>query len=396
MTTDATSEIEAYLRQVDGALGDLPRERRLEIIEGLREHIQDGLADELRLDDILARLGSPEQIAAAAAEPLVQPVRRRPGGLEIATLVLLGPGVVLLPLFGPLVGLGTMWGSRLWSRRDKTRVTALGAGDALLVALLIGAVALTAGADSETGATVLLVALMVAMALGIWVLPLVGAVLLARTVWPDRFAPAQGPAPVPGGPAAPGKFVPGRPFYLVAVLLVALAALALWFAVAHLGGGFPGNGTRVSGPATARVTLPQAGTYLVALEGPASPDPLEREADPPLDLTLAALGSGRSVPVHPVGSGFSYSTGDREGNAVARFTIEQPGEYEFTSRYPGGQAGPQATFVIGPDTTGGFVLGMLALFGSVGGFVLALICALAVLLWRSSARRRPSVGGPGL
>jgi hypothetical protein len=405
MTTDVASEIEAYLSRVDQALGDLPRARRLEIVDGLREHIHDGLAAEPDLGAILARLGSPEQIAAAAGEPLEQPPRRRPGALEIATLALLGPGVVLLPLFGPLVGLVTMWLSKLWGRRDKTLVSALMVGDVALVALLVVAAALAGRAGSDTGATVLLVALMVAMALGIWVLPLVGAVLLARKVWPDRFAPVAGPtpAPVPGGPAAAGgpgrpgrRLVPGRPFYLVAVLFGVVAAVALWFAVAHLSGGFPGNGTRVGGPATARVTLPEAGAYLVALEGPASSGGPEPAVDAPSDLTLTAVGTGRPVPVRPVSSGFSYGTGDREGHAVARFTIEQPGEYEFSSSYPGGRAGPPATFVIGLDTTGGFVLGLLALFASVGALVLAITCAIAVLLLRSSAWRRPSVRGPGL
>jgi hypothetical protein len=114
-----------------------------------------------------------------------------------------------------------------------------------------------------------------------------------------------------------------------------------------------------------------------------SPPPPEA----PLDLTLTAIGSDETVPIRPVSSGYSYGTGAREGHAVAKFSIEHSGDYLFTSSYPAGRDGPTATFVIGPDPTTAFILELLALFGSVGGFVLAIALVAGTLLWRKLAKQ---------
>ena len=118
MTTAHTNELVAdYLRRLERAAAPLPRSRRAELVAEIREHIDDalieaGAADEVAVRNVLERLGSPEEIAAAATPP-ADPTAHA-GKLEVVALIALA-----LPFVGWLVGIALLLASRAWSGRDK-------------------------------------------------------------------------------------------------------------------------------------------------------------------------------------------------------------------------------------------------------------------------------------
>ncbi|GAA1231622.1 HAAS signaling domain-containing protein [Oryzihumus leptocrescens] len=123
-TPSAEDLVLDYLSRLEAAASHLPPERRVELVEEIRSHIdaarESGEArDPAAVRNLLDRLGSPEEIAAAAA-----PDRRRgevrPGLLhEYATVATLLLGSILLPVIGWLCGVALLWTSRQWTTREK-------------------------------------------------------------------------------------------------------------------------------------------------------------------------------------------------------------------------------------------------------------------------------------
>lgn len=109
-----------YLRELDRALADLPRDRRQEIVDEIHAHIEESSAagDEIALRNVLDALGSPETIAADARERFGISVRRGGAWEAIAILATLIGGVIV-PAFGWLVGVVLLWTSRVWTIKDK-------------------------------------------------------------------------------------------------------------------------------------------------------------------------------------------------------------------------------------------------------------------------------------
>jgi uncharacterized membrane protein len=147
-TTDRL--VDDYLKQLDSELADLPRTRRREIVEEISEHIAEARTtvppqNEAGVRTLLDRLGDPAEIAAEARERFgVQPRKSRV--LEVATLVLLLVGGVVLPVIGWLIGVVLLWVSDAWSRRDKLIGTLVVPGGLLLpLALLTVAVSAEGG-----------------------------------------------------------------------------------------------------------------------------------------------------------------------------------------------------------------------------------------------------------
>lgn len=105
--------VEDYLRRLDAAAAHLPADRRAELAQEIREHIREANAeDEAAVREVLDRLGSPEEIAAAEAAP---PAR---GRLETVALIVLAAGFVA-PVVGYLIGAALVIASRAWTARDK-------------------------------------------------------------------------------------------------------------------------------------------------------------------------------------------------------------------------------------------------------------------------------------
>ncbi len=128
--------VEDYLRRLDAAAAGLAPDRREDLLSGIREHIDAAIAsgevtDEASLRALLDRLGEPEEIVAAAAEPgdatpWAPPPAiycRRPGiGLEIAAILLLTLGSLLF-VVGWLAGIVMVWSSRRWTLVEKLVAT---------------------------------------------------------------------------------------------------------------------------------------------------------------------------------------------------------------------------------------------------------------------------------
>ncbi len=114
----------AYLKRLQQELGDIPNDARRELLDDVREHIEEAWEasaqrDRTALEGILARLGEPQDLAQEhrARLGLPEPAQQRPGPLAIAA-------VVLTALFWPL-GLLLAWISGCWRTRHKAIATAI-------------------------------------------------------------------------------------------------------------------------------------------------------------------------------------------------------------------------------------------------------------------------------
>lgn len=140
MASRADHLVADYLRRLDAALRGAPGERRRELLDDIREHIDIARAKatgdpELAVREALERLGAPEEIAAEAWRRTDQ---RSPswGALEVFALILLLLGGLLLVGIGWFVGVALLWSSKVWSTCDKLVGTFLLPGGLLFAALL--------------------------------------------------------------------------------------------------------------------------------------------------------------------------------------------------------------------------------------------------------------------
>lgn len=139
MTDAARAQIEAYLRELREHLAGASRELREEICAEIEGHIEadlgDRASDASAVREVLARLGDPREIAAAAGvgEP-TPPSHRR---VEITAILLLTVGSLLVPVVGWVAGAVFLWVSRRFSLADKVFGTLVIPGG--LGGLLIGA-----------------------------------------------------------------------------------------------------------------------------------------------------------------------------------------------------------------------------------------------------------------
>jgi hypothetical protein len=105
--------VDDYLRRLDAAASTLPADQRDELISEIRDHLEEALrqtpaGDQAAVRNALERLGSPEEIAAAAADPAPgQPAgaASQINGLAIASVLVAvlwfaGLGAVLALFFG--------------------------------------------------------------------------------------------------------------------------------------------------------------------------------------------------------------------------------------------------------------------------------------------------------
>jgi uncharacterized membrane protein len=115
--------VEHYLHDLEEELRDLPPTRRRELLEEIREHIGEALAEmpgdeEAGVRNVLERIGEPAAIAEEARERLS--IRRaRPGIRETLALILLPIGGVVIPVLGWIVGAILLVSSRVWTAREK-------------------------------------------------------------------------------------------------------------------------------------------------------------------------------------------------------------------------------------------------------------------------------------
>lgn len=155
--------IAEYLGRLDAAAWPLPPSRRSELNAEVSDHIETALSeagntDEPTVRNVLDRLGRPEDIVAAEmdassggwpptgvpggnpAQPslFAQAAARGWGGVEIAAVLLLTAGALLLWFIGPIIGVVVAWFSERWTVREKRVATALILGSLVVELVLIG------------------------------------------------------------------------------------------------------------------------------------------------------------------------------------------------------------------------------------------------------------------
>lgn len=139
MNTDTI--VDEYLHALLVAATKLPGAAAAELVSDVREHVREAIAaaevaDEAAVRTILDRLGTPESIVEACLTPDSHgftPVPRPStpaasmGLTEMAAVLLMSIGSVMVPVFGPLAGIYFARASTKWSLRTKRRATWIGA-----------------------------------------------------------------------------------------------------------------------------------------------------------------------------------------------------------------------------------------------------------------------------
>jgi uncharacterized membrane protein len=132
--------VEHYLHDLEEELRDLPPARRRELLEEIREHIGEALAEipegeEAEVRNVLDRVGEPAVIAEEARERFG--IKRvKPGIREVLTLILLPLGGFLW-VIGWALGAILLATSQVWTSREKV-IGLLVVPGGLLPAFLFG------------------------------------------------------------------------------------------------------------------------------------------------------------------------------------------------------------------------------------------------------------------
>ena len=132
--------IGAYLDRLEHELSDLPYSARREVLDEISAHIADMRVDlsadsEAEIRTLLDRVGDPSEIAAEARDRFDVQHHRR-SRLDVAAVVFLSIGSLVLPIVGWFVGVVLLWISEAWNTRDKVLGTLFvpgGLGTALLL-----------------------------------------------------------------------------------------------------------------------------------------------------------------------------------------------------------------------------------------------------------------------
>lgn len=133
---DGEALVRDYLGRLEAAAWPLSADRKGELVGEVREHIEAALVeagarDEVTVRNVLERLGRPEDIVAeeagaapavgvtSAAQGSAQQGGSLLGAVEILGLLFLTVGSLLLPIFGPVIGIVFVAASTRWTTREK-------------------------------------------------------------------------------------------------------------------------------------------------------------------------------------------------------------------------------------------------------------------------------------
>jgi len=159
MSTDDDQLVEDYLAQLRAEALVLPDDRRDELVEEITAHIAEARQSDgspMAVRNILDRLGDPADIVRAAADTppgspawsgapgsgaaypaaaAAQPGRA--GGMELAAVLFLLLGGIVIPVLGWFIGVVLLWMSPRWTAKDKLLGTLVWPGGLLAPALLL-------------------------------------------------------------------------------------------------------------------------------------------------------------------------------------------------------------------------------------------------------------------
>ena len=110
--------------------------------------------------------------------------------------------------------------------------------------------------------------------------------------------------------------------------------------------------------------------------------------DPGLEYALTNKATGAQIPVRPPSSTETYTYSQRAAFALRVFTVTEPGEYEFSARYPTGVAGQEVVLVIGKGVLAGIFLAIgKAAIVFLGSVLVGVVTIVVVARKRGKARR---------
>lgn len=158
-----------YLDRLYECARSLSRSQVEELMTDVREHVAAAIAeagrdDEATVRTVLDRLGTPEDIVAAAVgeASAVPPViesgtadsarTRSWGWRETVAVALLVPGAFFAPIVGPLTGIAFAWSSEVWDKGTKRFAYVIGTvGVALPLFLFAAGVSLFTATSDQMG-----------------------------------------------------------------------------------------------------------------------------------------------------------------------------------------------------------------------------------------------------
>ena len=124
-----------FLATLQDELANVRPRVRDRVVGDVARRIRDARDDGSSVDEILAEVGDPLDIAADVRER--HGVLERSRWREIAAIVLLPFGGVIIPIAGWFVGLYFLWSSPVWTRLEKVMGTLVLPFGALIPLLLV-------------------------------------------------------------------------------------------------------------------------------------------------------------------------------------------------------------------------------------------------------------------
>lgn len=112
-----------------------------------------------------------------------------------------------------------------------------------------------------------------------------------------------------------------------------------------------------------------------------------------LRCSLSSKATGQEIPLSPSTVNSTYSVGSRSGVSIFDFSIDSPGDYLFSARYPAGQEGSQAVLTVARGFVEKLLVTILGGLGMMfGGLGIAIAIAVITFVKRRGARRRLEAG----
>lgn len=152
--------VRQYMSRLEREAAALPADRRGDLVAGISEHLAEARAiadgdDPTAVREALSRLGTPTELVSAeleeiGARPVPMIVPAVPGtGRELAAVLLLTVGGIVVPLVGWLIGVFLLWMSSWWTTREKWLGTLVWPGGwfALLMAISLPSASCTASQE---------------------------------------------------------------------------------------------------------------------------------------------------------------------------------------------------------------------------------------------------------
>jgi hypothetical protein len=147
---------------------------------------------------------------------------------------------------------------------------------------------------------------------------------------------------------------------------------------------------RVVAPGTTTVHLKERGNYTIYYEYDGEVDGVTYTGDetpPSMIVEITSKKTGQTVAVNSDDSG-TYTIDSSSGIAVMDFSIDDPGDYQITTRYSDGSSGGEVVFAIGHGIARDIVWGVGSIFGSIAVFCFGSFVAFVIVVLTFILRQR--------